>query len=153
MHRVAAAISAACFASSAAAAEGAWVAFFREGNNSAAFERASLSANTVNVLSVSPKKTTGTLVYAWEIKTQIHRFDCAANKYRMLNRKLFDEKGTLTGDETAVVTAMNDAFKDRWHPVDTEALRKAFALVCAKNEPQPAKPFNSFNEAIGWMAN
>lgn len=132
---------------------GAWVAFFREGNDSAAFERPSVTADSVNILSVKPKTVYSDLVVAWDVKTQVHRFNCANNTYRHLTKKTYDRSGKLTADETAVVTAMNDAFKDRWHPVDTETLRKARALVCAKTEPAPAKPFGSMQDALAWMAN
>lgn len=138
---------------SALAADGPWIAFYREGNQSVAFERSSLNSGTVNLLSVSPKKTAGTVVYAWQIVTQVHRFDCGQGTYRLLTKKHFDESGNMTSDETNVVTATNDAFKDRGRAVDTDALRKAQALVCSKSEPSPAKPFGSFKEAIGWMAN
>jgi ureidoglycolate hydrolase len=137
----------------AAAADGAWVAFYREGNQSVAFERASISDKSVNLLRVSPKKSTGDLVYAWEIVTQVHEFDCASRTYRLLTKKIFDEFGRMTADETSIVKAMNDAFKNRRHPLDTDALKKAHTLVCAKAEPAPAKPFVNMLEALSWMAN
>ena len=135
------------------AADGAWVAFYRDGNNSAAFERSSIAPDSVNILSVQPKNMYSGLVVSWDIKTQVHRFDCANNTYRLLTKKFYDQSGKLTSDDTAVVVAMNDAFKDRWHPVDTDTLRKASGLVCAKAEPAPAKPFGSMQEALAWMAN
>lgn len=138
---------------SATAGEGAWVAFFREDNRSMAFERASIGDDRVNLLSVQPKVIYSGLVMDWEIKSQIHQFDCQKRTYRLLTKKIFDRSGKLTGDETAVVTSMNNAFKDRAHPLDTEALRKAHAMVCEKAEPAPAKPFSSLNEALAWMAN
>jgi hypothetical protein len=137
----------------ALAADGAWVAFVRDGNSSVAFERSSLDRESVNLMSVAPKNIVSGIVTSWDIKTQVHQFDCAKRSYRLLTRKLFDTQGKQTGDETYIVTAMNDSFKDRMHSLNTEALRKAHALVCAKTEPSPAKPFASQAEALSWMAN
>lgn len=137
----------------AAAADGAWVAFYREGNRSVAFERATVTDKSVNLLRVSPKKSTGDVVYAWEIVTELHEFDCASRTYRLLTKKIYDESGKMTADETSVVKAMSEAFKDRGHPLDTEALKKAHTLVCAKAEPAPAKPFADMRTALSWMAN
>jgi hypothetical protein len=138
---------------SASAADGAWVAFYREGNTSMAFERTSIGNGKVNLLSVSPKSTHEGLVLSWDIKTQIHQFDCQNRSYRILDRKILDQSGKQTSDETQIVSAMNNAFKDRAHPADSDALRKAHSLVCAKAEPAPAKPFGSLSEALSWMAN
>jgi hypothetical protein len=136
-------------ASAVQAAGSAWVAIYREGNNSVALERASVKHNQVNLLDVAPKFMTGDLVVTWTIRTRLHEFDCAAQSYRILAAKTYDKSGKMVSDETAVA----QAFKGRSHRVDTKALRKARALVCQKSEPAPAKPFESMAEAIAWMAN
>jgi hypothetical protein len=147
---------AALFAASTApvsAGEGAWVAFVRDGDNSVAFERSSVTGSSVNLLSVAPKSTVNGMTLTWDIKAQVHEFDCAANRYRMTTKILYDKSGKQSSDDTYIVTAMNKSFPDRMHPINTDALRKAHALVCGKTEPAPAKPFGSMAEALTWMAN
>jgi hypothetical protein len=144
-----------CFSSIslAHAGEGAWVAFVREGDDSVAFERSSVTASSVNLLRVAPKSAVNGMTLSWDIKAQVHEFNCAARTYRMATKIAYDRSGKISSDDTYIVTAMNKSFPDRMHPIDTEALRKAYALVCAKTEPAPAKPFATLNEALAWMAN
>jgi hypothetical protein len=134
-------------------AEGAWVAIYRNGDESVAFERASARDGQLNLLSVAPKSKVNGIVVSWNIRSEFHQFDCAGRSYRILTKKLHDQTGKVTSDETAVVVSMNQAFKDRTHAADSEALQKALAFVCQKSEPAPAKPFASMGEALAWMAN